>query len=64
MTVNNPNLDIVNGHKSGINVWKMLRNNPKLEIVNINAYIKVGGILSICHQDIERKWNSGVNQGP
>ena len=31
--------------------------NPKLDIVNINAYIKFGEILSICPQDIEKKRN-------
>ena len=41
-----------------------MRNNPKLDIVNTNAYIRFGEILSICSQYIERKWNSGVNQGP
>ena len=37
-------------------------NNLNLGLVNINAYIKFGEILSICSQDIEQK--SGVNQGP
>ena len=40
----------------------MTGNNPKLGHVNINA--KFGEILSICSQDIERKQNSDVNQGP
>ena len=40
----------------------MIRNNPTLGLVNMNAYIKVGEILSICYQDIERKLNSNVNQ--
>ena len=39
-------------------------NNPKPDLVNMNAYIKFGEILSICSQDIERKRNFGVNQGP
>ena len=39
-------------------------NNPKLNLVNINAYIKFGENLSICSQDIERKQNFGINQGP
>ena len=39
-------------------------NNPKLDIVNINAYIKFGEHLSICPQDIERKRKIDVNQGP
>ena len=30
----------------------------------MNAYKKFGEILSICSQDIERKQNFGVNQGP
>ena len=32
-------------------------NNPKLDLVNMNAYIKFGEILSISSQDIERKKN-------
>ena len=39
-------------------------NNPKLDHVNMNAYIKFGEILSIRPQDIEWKRNFGVNQGP
>ena len=42
----------------------MLCNNPKLDRVNINAYIKFGEILRIGSQDIEQKQNFGVNQGP
>ena len=42
----------------------MTCNNPKLDLVNSNAYIKFGEIMSICSQDIERKRNLGVNQGP
>ena len=42
----------------------MTVNNLNIDLVNINAYIKFGEILSICSQDIERKRNSGVNQGP
>ena len=29
--------------------------NPKVDLVNMNAYIKFGEILSICSQDIEQK---------
>ena len=39
-------------------------NNPNIDLVNINAYMKFGEILSICSQDIERKRKSDVNQGP
>ena len=42
----------------------MTRNNAKLELVNINAYIKFGENMSICSQDIEWKRNFGVHQGP
>ena len=43
---------------------KLICNNPNVDLVNMNAYIKFGDILSICTQDIERKRNFGVNQGP
>ena len=46
---------------SGTNVRKMMCNNLKLDLVNINAYIKFGENLSICSQDIEQKQNSGIN---
>ena len=43
----------------------MMCNNPNVDlVVNMNAYIKFGEILSIGYQDIERKQNLGVNQGP
>ena len=42
----------------------MLCNNPKLDLVNMIAYIKFDEILSIGSQDIERKQNFGVNKGP
>ena len=38
--------------------------NPNVDLVNMNAYIKFGEILSISSQDIERKQNSDINQGP
>ena len=76
-TCNNPTLDLVNkilrgnevlvqikGHNSGTNMRKRTCNNPTLDLVNMNAYIKFGENLSICSQDIERKRNSGENQGP
>ena len=30
------------------------RDNPELELVNMNAHIKFGEIMSICSQAIER----------
>ena len=43
---------------------KMKDNNPKLDLVNVDVHTKYGQILSIRSQDIERKQNSDVNQGP
>ena len=54
----------IKGHYFVSNVRKMTCNNPKLDLVNINAYIKFGKILSNCSQDIERKQNFAINQGP
>ena len=52
----------------GLNTVKILRkmtgNNPKLDLVNDDVHTKFGLILSIRSQDIERKQNSDVNQGP
>ena len=38
--------------------------NPNIDLVNMNAYLKFGEILSISSQDIERKQNFGIDQGP
>ena len=38
----------------------MMCNNPNLNLINMNAYIKFGDIMSISSQDIEQKQNSGV----
>ena len=42
----------------------MACNNPKLDIVTRNAYIKFDEILCISSQDIEHIRSSGINQGP
>ena len=66
-------LKILSGNKiltsiKGSNLVKILRkmtgNNPKLDVVNVDVYTKFGQILSIRSQDIERKQNYDVNQGP
>ena len=66
-------LKIFRGNKiltsiKGRNSVKILRkktdNNPKLDLVNVDVHTKFGRILFICSQDIERKRNSDVNQGP
>ena len=36
-------------------MYERMCSNPNLELVNINAYIQYGEILSIHTQDIERK---------
>ena len=64
---------ILSGNKiltsiKGSNSVKILRkttgNNPKLDLVNVDVHTKFGQILSNRSQDIERKQNSDVNQGP
>ena len=66
-------LKILSGNKilksiKGRNSFKILRkitgNSPKLDLVNVDVHTKFGQILSIHSQDIERKRNSDVNQGP
>ena len=45
----------IKGHNSGTNFRKMTCNNSKLDLVNMNAYIKFGENMSSSSQDIERK---------
>ena len=54
----------IKGHNSGTNIRNRMCNNPKLDLVNINAYIRFGENLSSCFQDIELTQKSGLNQGP
>ena len=42
----------------------MTCNNPKLDLINMNAYIKSVENLSFFAKDIERKRNSGIIQRP
>ena len=60
----NKNLTTIIGHNSFTNFLKMTGNNPNLDLVNINAYMKFGKSLFIFSQDIERKRKSDINQGP
>ena len=57
-------LKSIKGRNSVKNLRKMTGNNPKLDLVNEDMHTKFGRILSIRSQDIERKRNSNVNQGP
>ena len=51
----NKALALIKGNNSGTNVRKMTCNNSMLDLVNMNAYIRFGEILSIISQDIKRK---------
>ena len=42
----------------------MTGDNPKLDLVYVDVHTKFGQIVSIRSQDIERKQNSDINQGP
>ena len=57
-------LKSIKGRNSVKILQKMMGNNPKLDLVNDDVHTKFGQILSIRSQDIERKRNSDVNQGP
>ena len=57
-------LTSIKGHNSVKNLQKMTLYNPNLDLVNANVYTNFGSILSIGSQDIERKQNSDINQGP
>ena len=57
-------LTSIKGHNSVANLQNLPLYNPNLDIINGNVYTKFGSILSIGSQDIERKRNSDINQGP
>ena len=57
-------LTSIKGRKSVANLRSLTRYNPNLDIINVNVYTKFISILSIGSQDIERKRNSDINQGP
>ena len=44
-------LAFIKGNNTGSSVRKMICNNPKVDIINMNAYIKFDEILSICSQE-------------
>ena len=57
-------LTSIKGRNSVKILRKMTGNYPKLDLVYVDVHTKFGQILSIRSQDIERKQNSDVNQGP
>ena len=54
----------VKGRNSVNFLQNMTGNYPKLDLVSVDVHTKFGQILSSHSQDIERKRNSDVNQGP
>ena len=57
-------LTSIKGRNSVANLRNLTLYNPNLDVINVNVYTKFGSILSIGSQDIERKRNSDINQGP
>ena len=57
-------LTSIKGCDSVSNLRNLTLYNPILDIINVNLYTKFGLILSIGSEDIERKRNSDINQGP
>ena len=57
-------LTSIKGRNSVKILRKMMGNNPKPELVNVDVHTKFGQILPIYSQDIEWKRNFDVNQGP
>ena len=57
-------LTSIKGHNSVASLQKMTHYNPNLDLVKANVYTNFGEIMSIGSQDIERKQNSDINQGP
>ena len=57
-------LTSIKGRNSVANLRNLTLYNPNLDTINVNVYKKFGQILSISSQDIERKQNFEINQGP
>ena len=57
-------LTSIKGRNSVKILRKMMGNNPKLDLVNVDVHKNFGQILSIHSQDIERKLYYDINQGP
>ena len=57
-------LTLIIGRNSVKILRKITGNNPKLDLVNVDVHTKFGRILLILSQDIERKGNFDINQGP
>ena len=59
-------LTLIKGYNSLTNLQKMTANNPNIDLISINSYLKSDQNLSICSQDIEQKrlmYIKGHNSG-
>ena len=54
----------IKGRNSVANLRNLTLYNPNLDTINVNVYTNFALILSIGSQDIERKQNFEINQGP
>ena len=57
-------LTSIKDRNSVANLRNLTLYSPNLDLINVNVYTKFGKILSIGSQDIERKRNFEINQGP
>ena len=57
-------LTSIKGRNFVVNLRNLKLYNHNFDIIYVNVYTKFGYILSIGSQDIERKRNSNINQGP
>ena len=53
----------IKDHNSVTKLRKTMIYNINVDLVNDDVCTKFGLILSICSQDIEKKTDSGLNQG-
>ena len=57
-------LTSIKGCNPVANLRNLMLYNPNVDTINVNVYTKFGSILSIGSQDIKRKRNFEINQGP
>ena len=57
-------LTSIKGQNSVKSLQKMTGNDPMLDLGNLDVNTNFGQILSIRSQDIERRQNSDISQGP
>ena len=57
-------LTSIKGRNSVANLRNLTLYNPNLDTINVNVFTKFGYIMSIGSQDIKRKQNVKINQGP